>query len=282
MTAYHPTPLRQDAHKGQAGRVLCLAGSRLMPGAALLVARAAGRSGAGLVSMVCVHEALLTLLALGFPEAVLLDLSNFGWQDEWLAEQHALLMGPGLGTGKQVDELVQKLLRSGDGLPRVMDADALNVFAGRVKELRQSAGPLVITPHAGEARRLLGREVPADEAGRQEFALELARRTGATVCLKGAHSVISDGTHSLINQSGNPGMATAGSGDVLAGILVALLGRAQAAGEDLDMLGIAALGVHVHGRAGDLAAERLGQRSLLASDLIEALPEAFMEADRSE
>ena len=279
MSPYQPTPLSANAHKGQAGRVLSLAGSRLMPGAALLVARAAGRSGAGLVSTACRDEVLLELLPMGFPEGILLDLTSGVLRAEWVLGCHALLAGPGLGSGTRGGRLVQDLLELGAGLPRVLDADALNVFEGRPRDLREAAGPLVITPHAGEARRLLGRRVPSDAEGRLAFARELSLETGALVCLKGAGTVISDGERALVNQTGNPGMATAGSGDVLAGVLLGLLGRATVVGEPFDLLELCAFGVRVHGRAGDLAAERLGQRSLLASDLIEALPEAFLEVD---
>lgn len=250
-----------------------------MPGAALLVARAAGRSGAGLVSTACRDEVLLQLLPIGFPEGVLLDLTSGLLHEEWVLGSHALLAGPGLGAGTRGERLVQDLLEMGAGLPRVLDADALNVFEGRARDLRDAVGPLVITPHAGEGQRLLGRRVPSHAEGRAEFACELSRESGALVCLKGAGTVISDGERIVVNHTGNPGMATAGSGDVLAGVLLGLLGRASAAEQPFDLLELCAFGVRLHGRAGDLAAARLGQRSLLASDIIEALPEAFVEVD---
>jgi hydroxyethylthiazole kinase-like uncharacterized protein yjeF len=229
------------------------------------------------VSVACTDDALLGILPLGFPEGVLLDLQDGPLQAEWIENSHALLAGPGLGLSDRSTRLLDQLLLVGPGVPRVFDADALNAFVGRAAQLKRCVGPLVITPHVGEAQRLLGHAIPGDALGRQACAQELARLSGAVVCLKGAGTVISDGGHCVTNATGNAGMATAGSGDVLAGMLVALLGRAQAAGQGLDLMALASAAVYVHGRAGDLAADQLGPRSVLASDLIEALPDAFIE-----
>jgi len=277
-----PLPgLPRDAHKGDAGRCLCVVGSAGMPGAAILVARAAQRAGAGLVVVGCLDPGLFTVIPPAAPEAVLLDLSAaFACEGraapgagELLSRRvpHALLVGPGIGDDARARALVPVFLGVRAGAPRVLDADALNALDGEPERLREACGPTVVTPHPGEAARLAGREVPRDDEGRVAFALELAARTGAIVCLKGAGTVVADAEHATVNRTGNPGMATAGSGDVLAGILVAYLARA---GGDFTPFDAAALAVHVHGVAGDLAAARLGERAVVASDLIACLPDA--------
>jgi len=263
-----PGPLPRAAHKGDAGRVLCLAGSRTMPGAALLVARAAQRAGAGLVIVGCLDRELMALVPLAAPEAVLLDLSaSFAAQRLAEREPHALLAGPGLRDVERTRAVVEQVLEACPGIPRILDADALNALRGEPERLRSSAGPVVITPHPGEAGRLLGRSIPPDGEGRERAAHELQRRSGAVVVLKGAGTVVCDGDRTYVNTTGNPGLATAGSGDVLAGILVAYLAR-------LGPHEAATAAVHVHGRAGDLAAERLGEAAVVASDLIAELPAA--------
>ncbi|HTF88133.1 MAG TPA: NAD(P)H-hydrate dehydratase [Planctomycetota bacterium] len=273
--------LAADAHKGSAGRLLCVCGSRLMPGAAMLCVRAATRAGAGLVSLAALDLELLALIPLAAPEAVLLDWSAVELGRSPLREQlaaredHARLAGCGLGQSERTKQILAALLADSFPGPLVLDADALNSLAGEPERLQGRAGFTAITPHPGEASRLLGREVPRDEAGRIEAALELAARSGASVVLKGARSVIASGRSVFVNTTGNPGMATAGSGDVLAGIAVAYL-AASAAAERADFTPLDALraAVHVHGLAGDLAAAELGQRALIASDLIDFLPEA--------
>ena len=155
----------------------------------------------------------------------------------------------------------------------MVDADALNVVGEASEVFAEHVGPVVITPHPGEAERLLGRSVPGDDEGRADCARELAQRTGAVALIKGRHTVIAYGGRLHVNQTGNSGMATAGSGDVLSGILGAYLARALRAGE-LDPFEVACAAVRVHGLAGDLAVETLGRRALMASDLIAHLPAA--------
>ena len=278
-----PPRLSPDAHKGDAGRVLCLAGSATMPGAAVLVARAAQRAGAGLVAIGCLDPSALTIVPLAAPEAVLVDLcgafdgegrASAGAAELLLARApHARLVGPGLGDDARTRGLVERVLAGDTRAPLALDADALNALAGRPEDVRRHAAPCVLTPHPGEAQRLLGRPVPRDEAGRVAGACELAERAGAIVCLKGRNTVVTDGDRVYVNATGNAGMATAGAGDVLSGILVAYLAavRPGAAWEPFDA---ARAAVHVHGLAGDLAARELGQRGLIASDLVRFLPRA--------
>jgi NAD(P)H-hydrate epimerase len=268
-----------------------------MPGAAVLVARAAQRAGAGLVTVGVLADELRTILPIAAPEAILLDLTR-AFADAGaepparvsehseLAERsplpelstredHARVIGPGLGRTQRTLALVRALVRDGFRGPIVLDADALNVVAGDLEMLRDRSGALVTTPHPGEASRLLGRQVPRDEAGRIAAAREISRRTRGICCLKGHRTVVADGERVYVNTTGNSGMATAGAGDVLAGIMSAYL-AACATGIDARWkpFDAAAAAVHVHGLAGDLAAERLGRRALVASDLIEHLPAA--------
>jgi len=272
--------LRADAHKGAAGRVLSLAGSREMPGAAVLCARGALRAGAGLVTAACLSESLLQILPIAAPEVVLRDLTRLADLAFVLeaGDFHAIVAGPGLGLerGAQATKaLLAARRRAQTERPLVLDADSLNALAAEPDALRDEPGTLVLTPHPGEARRLLGRAIPGDDAGRIDAARELAARTGAICCLKGRGTVVVRGDLVYVNDTGNPGMATAGAGDVLAGVLGAYLALC-ATGEHPDWTPFDAVcsAVRVHGYAGDLAAAHQGQRGVIASDLVTWLPAA--------
>jgi len=285
-----PPRLAPDAHKGDAGRVLCVAGSAAMPGAALLAARAAQRAGAGLVAVGCLDAALLLLVPAAAPEAVLVDLTesfelrgnvrSSARERLFARAPHAVLVGPGLGDDARTRAVLALVLEACT-VPLVLDADALNALDGEPERLRAARAPVVITPHPGEAARLLGREVAGDAAGRRAAALELARRSGAVVCLKGRGTVVAGGESALVNATGNAGMATAGAGDVLSGILVAYLALVRGA-STWTPFAAAASAVHVHGLAGDLAAERVGERALIASDLVEELAGAQLRRERGD
>ena len=154
--------------------------------------------------------------------------------------------------------------------PMVFDADALNALAAESDVLSHPGGPRILTPHPGEFARLIGRKLDADDSQRAP-PVELAARCGIVVVLKGHRTLVTDGRRRALNATGNPGMATGGSGDVLTGLITALVCQ------KMEPFDAARLGVHLHGLAGDLAAEELGQVSLIASDLIQYLPEAFAE-----
>ena len=266
-----PPALADDAHKGDAGRVLCLCGSREMPGAAILVVRAALRGGAGLVTGACLDPALLTLLPQAAPEALLLEVERPERIHLLVGQRKddAMACGPGLGQGERARGLVHALLGANVDCPLVLDADALNLLAGEVERVRTYPGPLILTPHPGEAARLLGREVPRDEAGRIAAARELAGRSGAVVVLKGRRTVVTHGELLYVNATGNPGMATGGAGDVLTGILAAYAALCHVGQHpEWTPFDAAASAVRVHGLAGDLAAAHTGMRGLIASDLI--------------
>jgi NAD(P)H-hydrate epimerase len=272
--AWNPPPppeLPLDAHKGTAGRVLLACGSAWMPGAAILAARAAQRAGAGLVRVWCRDPELVAIVAAAVPEAVfekgLASTIESG-------DHHAALAGPGLGLDDVAARIVRQALARAD-VPLVLDADALTILAREPRLAEGRRGPLVLTPHPGEASRLLGRDVPTDPAGRTEAARAIALRFRAIVCLKGRATVVTDGERVFVNDTGNPGMATAGAGDVLAGIAVAYLAQTVTlASASWTAFDAAARAVWIHGRAGDLAAAELGPRALVASDLVVFLPRA--------
>ncbi len=298
------TPTRaRDAHKGTFGRVLVIGGSVGMAGAPSLVGLAALRSGAGLVTIAVPTPIQATVAGL-CPCATTIGLpaTRTGQIDPTKAlrrlREHGLLdgsslpsavsIGPGIGLGTEVyAQSVWRLINAfrGGRVPAIIDADALNLASKSARTApnawnQQSHFRTVITPHPGEMARLhdvTNRDVQADRAG---FAVRTARMMAGThfdpdhtpvVVLKGARTVVTDGQRVYLNRTGNPGMATGGSGDVLAGVLAALIGQG------MKPFDAAVLGVHVHGLAGDRAAEVIGQISLIATDLINCLPVAFEE-----
>lgn len=273
-------PRSRDSHKGTYGHLLIVAGSLGKPGAAVLASRGALRAGAGLVtaavprgSMAVVAAQQAELMTEPLPQTRSGALARTARKRvlDLLATRDALAIGPGLGTSAETAAAVVAIL-AGRTRPAVLDADGLNVFAPVTrKSLRLTAGrvPLILTPHPGEAARLLGSSTAEVQADRPGAAGRLAARTGAIVVLKGHRTVVAgpDGTL-CFNASGNPGMATAGSGDVLTGITGALLARGLPARD------AARLAVFLHGDAGDRAALRRGHEGMIASDLIDELPAA--------
>ncbi len=270
-------PRPADANKGNFGRVLVVAGSRGMSGAAVLCGSAALRGGAGLVH-VATAAGVQPVIAAGNPCYMTDPLPEDadGRVGASAADRLVALagantvaaVGPGLGRSAALPDLLLTVLAK-TTLPLVLDADALNALAGRTADLRLHHGPVVVTPHPGEFARLLGTDVPTVQADRQGLAARFAAAHGAVVVLKGNGTVVTDGRRLAVNTTGNPGMATGGTGDVLAGLLAALLGAG------LEPFAAARLAVHVHGLAGDLARDDLGETSLVASDLLDYLPPAF-------
>jgi hydroxyethylthiazole kinase-like uncharacterized protein yjeF len=275
-------PRSADSHKGTYGHPLLIAGSRGKSGAAILASRGALRTGAGLVTA-AIPESIAAIVAGGQPELMTEPMpdreGHFAApvaieELKTLADgKTALIAGPGIGVSDDTHALVKWLVGEGaqEGRPLLLDADALNVVAAIGPAVLKSAkGPVVVTPHPGEMARLLGistRDVNADRIG---AARRLTDLSGAAVLLKGARSVIATPEGRVfINSSGNAGMATAGMGDVLSGIVGALLGQGMTAGDAL------ALGVFVHGFAADRLAMRLGPVGYLAGDLAAELPAAF-------
>jgi NAD(P)H-hydrate epimerase len=248
-----------------------------MTGAALLATRAALRSGAGLVTL-GLPSAIHPLVAPAILEGMVLPLpcTEAGTFAEdavqptldFVLRTTAVALGPGITTEDETVLFVSRVAQRAK-TPLVVDADGLNCISKVPNILRAAAGPRVITPHPGEAARLLGLTTAAVQADRAAAARTLAERTGAVVVLKGSGTVITDGTRLRVNRTGNPGMATGGAGDVLTGVIGALLAQGMAPFD------AAVLGAHVHGLAGDLAAAQFGQTSLIAGDLVDFLPAAF-------
>lgn len=266
-----------DSHKGQFGLALVVGGSRGMAGAVALAGLAALRGGAGLVRLAVPGPCLDTVAAIepSYMTAPLptdpagrIALEALQTLKRLAAAATVVALGPGLGRSLGLDLLVGRLYAELPQ-PMVVDADGLNALAGRRETLAWAGGPRVLTPHPGEFARLLGTDrMPAEQ--RHEAAAELARRCGAVLVLKGHRTLVTDGQNRWINPTGNPGMATGGSGDVLTGLIAAL------ACQGLVPYEAARLGVYLHGLAGDLAAGQLGQESLMASDLVRYLPQAFL------
>lgn len=284
ITTLPPIPPRPpDSHKGTFGRVLVVAGRRGMAGAAVLAARAALRSGAGLVTTL-IPDSLSTALTVAVPEATQRLLPEYTARDtEGLATAlgnidgssfDALALGPGLGTDARAVLLVGWALEQ--DAPQVVDADALNVIVLPHDERKVHVEPSdrrVWTPHPGEFRRMTGRS-PRTDAERIEASQGFVARYGGVLVLKGHRTVVMDGQRYSINETGNPGMATGGAGDVLTGVIAALLGQG------FSVFDAACLGAYLHGLAGDLARETKGELSLIAGDLIESLPRAVLAHQR--
>jgi NAD(P)H-hydrate epimerase len=278
----HLPPRPLDANKGTFGRVLIVAGSRGMSGAAVLCASAALRGGAGLVRL-AVPEGILPIVAAAnpcyttapLPQDAHGRLSTAALPEmlELTQVSTAVTIGPGLGQSDDIGEMLVKILEQTTP-PLVLDADALNVLAGRPGALLKHRGPIVLTPHPGEFARLRGCDIPTVQAHRQELAADFARTHGVVVALKGHGTVVTDGRRVYVNTTGNPGMATGGTGDVLAGLIAALIGQ------KLEAFAAAQLGVYLHGRAGDLARQQIGEVSLVAADLLDFLPRAFQRRNR--
>jgi NAD(P)H-hydrate epimerase len=271
------------AHKRSVGRVLVVGGSTGLTGSVALSARAATRSGAGYVQLL-VPESLATLYAIKLTEEMALPMreSRVGTLGldalepilERARSGDVMVLGPGLSRHADAAELARRLVAR-SSCPVVLDADGLNAFEGRTGEFLQGGATRVLTPHLGEMARLTGETAAALEARRLEAALEWAVRWKSVVVLKGAPTVTAspEGT-ATVNPTGNPGMATAGTGDVLSGVIAALIGQG------LSAYDAARLGVFVHGLAGDQLAATRGPVGFAAGDLAEALPGALRELAR--
>ena len=256
-------------HKGSFGKILLLCGSRGFTGAAYLAAMGALRTGAGL-TFLGVPESIYAIEAVKLNEPVVFPLpdadgklSREAIPDilKRLSGMDAVLIGPGLGRSEDTFEVVKAVLENAE-CPVVLDADGINVLAAHKDILRGRHVPTILTPHDGEFSRI-GGEIGTD---RMASARKIARELHAVVLLKGHETCITDGFTDYLNKTGNPGMAVGGSGDVLAGIIVSLLGQ------HLPALEAAAVGAWLHGAAGDLCEKELGQYGMLPTDMLNALP----------
>lgn len=256
---------RPETHKGDYGKVFIFAGSSGMMGAGVLCCRGALRGGAGLVYWAApgIDRDILNLAT---PEVIVAEGDGLAYA---LSAQ-AVVVGPGLGECRsQGRKLLEKLSKDRYPFPVVLDADGINAFAGEMRALRALKLKLILTPHPGEMGRLAGRTAVEVQAVREKYAREIAGELGCVVALKGHRTVVSDGQRSYINNTGNPGMASAGVGDVLTGLIASLAVRG------IDPFQAAVAGVYLHGLAGDLAAKDKGEYGLSASDLVEKIPYAI-------
>lgn len=279
-----------DSHKGDFGRIIVVAGSRGMSGAAVLTGMAALHTGAGLVT-VATPKSVAPIVAAGHPAlmTVWLDEDEAGrisrdghnqlksFIDDSEKRNCVFAIGPGLGRSPAIRELVFDLLQSFD-LPAVVDADALNALSSDIGKFeRQNGAATVLTPHVGEFVRLSGRSAEEIHSDREKVAVELTNSLPAntTVLLKGAKTIVTDGEQLAMNRTGNSGMATAGSGDVLTGVIASLIGQGMSA------FAAAQLGAHLHGLSGDLAAKEFGERYVTAVEIVKSLGAAIKAARTS-
>lgn len=310
------TPRPRNAHKGTCGRVLLVCGSVGMAGAAVMSAKAALKSGAGLVT-ICAPIEIFPILQTAVPEAMCIERSPIVYDNVDLDQYDCIAVGPGLRVGREQYQLVEHLLTSYHG-PLVIDADGLNCICryGRAPErqtyveteanaemdsmdiprrmtsllpeiMAHRKFPVILTPHPGEADRLLDHlgQKKYRELGREKAAEVLAAETGAIVVLKGPETLVAvaaaglTGIDLFSNPTGNPGMATGGSGDVLTGVVAALVAYGQAGRKTggISAVDASRTAVYMHGLAGDIAAGRIGEIGMTAMDIAEALPEAFKE-----
>lgn len=263
-------PRQADAHKGHFGHVLIIGGDHGYGGAVIMAAEAAVRSGAGLVSVATRPEHVAPLLT-RCPEVMVRGVASGQELEALLARPTVIVIGPGLGRSPWSEQLLQKAAAS--GLPMVVDADALNLLAeGRVLPNVQARADWLFTPHPTEAARLLGLSTPNVNADRFSAVAKLQQKFGGAVILKGAGSlVLGDSGITGVVIDGNPGMATGGMGDVLSGILGALIAQG------LSIEEAAQLGAVLHASAADLAAEKIGQRGLIATDIIPYVSQLLSE-----
>ena len=268
---------KRNSHKKDFGHMFILAGSCGLTGAAVLCSQAAMRSGCGIAtlgipkSLNLVMEAkLIEVMTVPLEETKELTLSKkaFSTITKLLKMRDILVLGPGISTNSETQELVRRLIVS-TAKPIVIDADGLNALVDYLECLKPKSTK-ILTPHPGEMARLLGVTTKYVQRRRESIAKEFAKKHNVVLVLKGDRTIVAGSKGELyINKTGNPGMATAGSGDVLTGIIASFLGQ------DLDAYRAAKYAVYIHGLAGDLAVKEKGQLGLIASDIIEKIPKAF-------
>jgi NAD(P)H-hydrate epimerase len=285
-----------DAYKGTCGRVVLIAGSTGLTGAAVLASLSCLRAGAGM-AILGTPKTLNPIMEMKMTEVMThplpdvrkkgaLALRGLGEIRELLKWGDCCAIGPGLGQHFETIELVQRLV-SRLKMPAVIDADGLNALAKNVSVIKECKAPLILTPHIGELSRLNGVPIPDIDKDKIKYASEFAREYGCVLVFKGAPTTISEpGGQTYVNPTGNAGMATAGSGDVLTGIIAGLLTQKLLLEKDKEMreimLEAALAGVHVHGLTGDLAKEEKGEMGMMAGDMMEKTPEALLKTFNGE
>ena len=254
---------KKDSHKGNFGKILIVAGSSGMIGAGVLCSRGALRSGSGLVYL-AVPSDLKNIANLATPEVIVKSFEEIG-----SVSCDAIVAGPGLSLDIKNKEFIKKIIRISN-VPIVLDAAALTILENSTSVFSGSKYGLILTPHAGEMSSLTGLQAPEIQANKKDIAKEFARKWNAYVVLKGFNTVVASPAGDIyVNKTGNPGMATAGSGDVLAGIIATFIAQKN------SLFDSACMGTYAHGLAGDMAKKEKGEIGLIASDIIDNLPMAI-------
>ncbi len=277
MGKFYLPARKKDSHKGTYGHLFVIGGSPGLTGAVCLTSIAALRTGCGMVTA-GVPESLNDIFEIKLTEVMTKPLSQTGRRTigalaveqcfEFIEKIDGLVVGPGISTDAGTEMffagLMPEILK-----PAVLDADGLKLLAGNLKILENPDKKFILTPHPGEMSYLTGLSIPEIQKNREKIASEFAKKYKVVLVLKGYRTIVSDGNNIYINRTGNPGMATAGSGDVLAGIIGSLVVQGFSLWESATM------GVYLHGLAGDLAAKKVGEYSLIAGDIVEFLPQAI-------
>lgn len=267
----------KDTHKGDYGKVLIVGGSRGMTGSVTLSSKASMKTGSGLVYTL-VPEELETIMSIKLTEEIV-KLAKDNGKGHFLKEsledildaskdKDALAIGPGMGTCEDNIYLVREIIKN-TNIPLVIDADGLNALSKDMNMLKSKKNSIVITPHPGEMARLLGVSINEIEDNRIHYAKYISKKYDIVSVLKGSNTIVSYKDEVYINKTGNPGMAKAGSGDVLTGIITSLIGQ------DLKPFNAAKLGVYIHGLAGNFARDEKGEYSMVASDILDSIGEAI-------
>ncbi|NMA86916.1 MAG: NAD(P)H-hydrate dehydratase [Tissierellia bacterium] len=277
QATFHLPKRNSNSHKGNYGRIGIIAGSQGMIGSAYLASMAALRSGAGLVYNI-VPKSLLEIFSIKLIEAIILPVedNNTGYFtlnslkdiENIIKDKDVLALGPGIGVDNERKELVKYILLNYKG-PIVLDADGLNCISHNPSILSKRKGATVLTPHPGEMARLLNTSIDKIQQDRIEYSKNFSKEYDIILALKGYKTIVTNGEDLYINTTGNPGMATAGSGDVLTGIITSFIGQG------LEPFKAAKLGVYIHGLAGDLVKIHKGEYGLIARDIVENIPKAI-------
>ncbi|MCX5665809.1 MAG: NAD(P)H-hydrate dehydratase [Candidatus Omnitrophica bacterium] len=267
-----------DANKKDFGHVLVIAGSNGYTGAAYLTSQAAILSGSGLVTL-AVGKSIYPIMAQKLTEVMVKPFfETKDYSLSLLAEKELLAfaerctcaaIGPGISLNKETQGLIRSLIGK-IGKPVILDADGINAFVGHIDSLKKATAPLVLTPHMGEMARLLEKDIDEVNKNRKDIALEFAHKYNIVLVLKGHETIVAGQDGAIyVNATGNVGMATGGTGDVLTGMIASFVGQG------MDAFNAAAAGAYLHGLAGDLAAKEKGSLSLIATDLLNKLPEVL-------
>lgn len=265
---------KSETHKGDYGRIAVLGGSSGMAGSVYMASLAAMRTGAGM-TFILAPKSISKILQIKANEQIIKEIAcqNFYYSPEIVKQvldiiddKDALIIGPGMGKGENLDELISEIITSTE-IDIIIDADGLNAISKDLSILK-SKNNIILTPHMGEFSRLTGIEIDKIKADEENIARKFAKDNDVILVLKSNQTIVTDGVNFYKNEIGNPGMATAGVGDVLTGVIASFMKR-------LDPFEAAKLGVYIHSLAGDIASQKLGEDSLMATDIIDSLPDAI-------